>query len=184
MNTTGRGRWGRYKLIEGEQHKLCNGPLHGEGGAWMPLRSFWTLKKGKRAGKPLSRCIACERAYRGRLVNSGLVPVSRVYFIFRELEARIGRAESCRRLGMSPNLWLRLDKRVYERMEKQTVVRAMLLLQELRDKNVVRHRDSIRHGSAARGRVEKEVKRWGDLNKPNGDNEAQYRRKRRRQLTS
>lgn len=184
MNTTGRGRWGRYKIIDGERHKMCNGPLHGEGGAWMPLHSFWTMKSGPRAGKPMSRCIACERVYRGRLVNSGIVPVSKVYFIFRELEARIGRAEACRRLGMSHNLWWRLDKRIYKNMEKRTVAKAMGLLQELRDKDEVRHRDSIRYGASARGRVEREVKSWTDLYRPHGDNHTEYKRKQRASLTS
>jgi hypothetical protein len=183
MNTTKNGRWGRYKIIEGEKHKMCNGPLHSAVGAWMPLRSFWTFKKGKRAGKPMSRCIACKRVYRGRLVNSGLVSVSKVYFIFHEIESRIGRAEACRRLGMSQNLWCRLDKRVYQHMEKQTVVRAMTLLQELRDKDIVRHRDSIRHGALARGHAEKEVKTWRDLYRPNGDDEAERGRRRRASLT-
>lgn len=130
------------------------------------MRSFWVHKIGTRAGKPFSQCVACERVRRGRMEQSGLVLVSRVFFIFEELEARVGRWEAARLIGVSPKLWHRLDNRVYKRMYKQTVYKAMVVLQELRDKDVVRHRDSIKHGAAARGRVEREVTSWGDVYRP------------------
>lgn len=145
----------------------------------MPLRSYHIFKTGPRAGKPLSRCIACERVCKGRLVNSGLVPVSAVYFVFREIESRIGRAEGCRRLGMSPNLWKRLDKGVYRRMEKNTAAKAMVLLLELRANDEVRHRDSIRHGAKSRNHSEREVREWRDLYYPHGDKDTEYKRSQR-----
>lgn len=155
MNKSGNGRWGRYKTINGESHKLCNGPLHKPEGEWMPLHSYFIMKKGSRAGKPLSRCMACDRVYKGRDKKGGLVPVNRVWFIFEELRARIGKAETCRRLGISINLWYRVEHRVYRNMYRKTAKAAMLLLRELRTNNVARHRDSIRHGAAMRGHKEK-----------------------------
>jgi hypothetical protein len=163
--------------------KLCNGPLHGENGAWLPLRTFWTHKRGARAGKPMSQCIACERVKRGRDPNSGLIEVDRVYFIFRELQYRLGKAETCRRLGISENLWYRLDNRIYKKMYRETARKAILLLKELRENRVVRHRASIRHGSLARGHREKTVGIGDHADKfYNGtdDHEAEYRRERRR----
>lgn len=130
----------------------------------MPMRSFYILKKGKRAGKPVSQCSACIRASHGYKADGGLVPVDRVWFVFAELEARIGRAETCRRLGLSTNLWYRLDKRTYSSMYRTTARAAMVLLHELRDNNIVRHKDSIRYGATARGKKEKEPTRRRDFN--------------------
>ena len=146
----------------------------------MPLRSFFTFRNGPRAGKPFSRCSACCRVQKKRHVNSGLVLVDKVFYIFAEIEARIGRAEAVRRLGMSPNLWWRLDNRIYIRMEKNTVAKAMLLLRELRATKEVRHRDSIKYGASARGQPEKKVRTRQDLYRHKGQEERDVDAKRKR----
>jgi hypothetical protein len=168
----------RYRKANGEFQKLCTGKLHGKDGEWMPLRSFWIYKSGSRIGKPMSQCIACERIKRGRK-GSGIVPVKKVYFAFMEIERRIGRTEACRRLGVSANLWYRLESGVYENMYFQTAQKAFRLLKELRESNEVRHRDSIRHGAAARGREEKIPKKPKDFYRPHGDADSEERRKDR-----
>lgn len=181
VNRTSHGRHGRYKTIDGVQHKLCNGPLHASEGAWLPLRAFWTFKSGPRAGKPVSRCAACSRVDRGRDPNSGLVPVGPVYFIFYEIQARIGKAEACRRLGMSHNLWSRLENRVYERMEKQSVRNAIILLRELRANNEVRHRRSIKSGATMRGKEERKPTHRSHYYSQVDDHKAEIKRKRNSQ---
>src|SRR4029450_1412624 len=108
MNTTPNGRWGRYRIVKGETQKRCTGPLHPEGGAFLPLRSYWTHKKGPRAGKPLPRCIECEKTSRGRDPRtSGMIDIEHVWWIFLELQRRLGKAETIRRLGISANFWYR-----------------------------------------------------------------------------
>jgi hypothetical protein len=145
----------------------------------MPLTSFWMHKTGKREGKPFSQCIRCERLSRGRGSDSGLVSIDRVWFIFKELQYRIGKAETCRRLGLSFNFWYRMERRIYNNIHRSTVKNAMFLLRELREENVARHRASIRHGSAQRGLKEREPKDRKDFN---GKDEYanEWRRKRRK----
>ena len=152
MNTTANGRWGRYKEIDGERHKLCNGMLHDKEGASLRMRSFWVHKSGTRKGKPMSQCVACQKAYRGFDPEvSGLIEVERVAFVFEEIKRRIGKAEAVRRLGVSRNLWIRIENRTYTKMYRRTVRDAMLLLRELRDNDVVYSKRSIHRGSLARG---------------------------------
>ena len=76
-------------------------------------------------------------------------------FVFEELKRRIGKAEACRQLGVSRNMWMRLERRIYTKMYRKTARDAMILLRELRDNDVVHSRRSIRHGAMARGRVVK-----------------------------
>jgi hypothetical protein len=168
----------RYKKVKGEYYKLCTGCLHGEGGAWLPLHSFWIFKNGKRAGKPVSQCKACERVNRGRSGN-GVVPVSRVHFAFVEIERRLGRTEACRRMGVSMNLWYRLQNGTYQNMYYSTAEKALVLLKELRENNVARHKDSIKYGAAARGAEEKIPKRNNDFYRSHGDSDTEDRRQRR-----
>lgn len=121
----------------------------------MPLHSFWMHKSGKRKGKPMSQCQACQRVGKGRDPESGLVPINRVWFIFIELEQRIGRAETCRRLGISQNMWMRAERHIYKSMYRRTAKAAMLLLRELRNQDESRHPKSIRYGASARGKQER-----------------------------
>lgn len=163
--------------------KVCNCPIHQ--GKAIPLDQFWKFKTGKRVGKPLSRCIAGEKLQSGYDPGrSGFVLYSRVRFIFRELESRIGRAETCRRAEISPNFWWRHHNEnglLKPYVRKETAIRAMTLLVELRANNVTRHKKSIRHGAAARGRKERipMYSRPTDFNGRSNDQEAEYRRSRR-----
>lgn len=180
-NTTGHGRWGRYRKVNGQEQKLCNGPLHPEEGAWLPFRSFWTYKKGPRADKLMSRCIECEKSARGRdPKQSGLIPISRVWWIFVEIRNRVGKAEACRRIGVSHNMWMRAERGIYINMRRETARKAILALHELRENGVVRHRDSIRRGAAARGEKERVPTKPRDLYKPHGDVDTGYKHKARR----
>lgn len=149
----------RFKEISGVMHKKCNGPLHEEGGEFMPVNAFWTHKSGQRAGKLFSRCAACERLADGRIPQDGLIAVSRIWFIFVELRERIGKAETCRRLGISMNMWYRVERGIYKNMYRKTARAALLLLRELRMNDTVRHPDSIKYGAARRGREEKKARR-------------------------
>lgn len=129
--------------------------MHGEDGAWLPITDFWVHKTGERKGKPMSRCPACTRAQRGRDPYSGLVPIHRVWFVFEELSFRLGKAETCRRLGTSDNIYFRNRKHAYKMMQRRTARKAMVLLRQLRNEGIARHKDSINHGAAVRGHRER-----------------------------
>jgi hypothetical protein len=170
-------RKGSIVQIDGIPHKKCFGVLHPKGGVYLPLRSFWKFRKGPRAGLPFSQCIECERSNKNRGEASGLVPISKVWWIFLELERRLGRAETCRRIGVSHNFWMRVERRIYLNMRIATARRAIITLREVRLSGEVRHRDSIRHGAYLRGRKEKIPTKQEDFYHPSGDNEAEYKRK-------
>lgn len=135
--------------------KRCNGPLHK--GEYLHLSEFWTHRKGERAGKPFSQCIRCENFNKwGREdIYHGLVEYKEVKFIFDELVNRIGKAETVRRLGISSSFFSRRKHRTYKRIRKGTVAKAMVELKKCREAGEARHRKSIRHGSAVRGRKER-----------------------------
>lgn len=167
------------RVIDGVQHKLCRGPLHEAGGALLPLQSFWTIKRGPRAGKPFSRCVECERVVRGRdPKTSGVIEISRVWWIFVELQRRLGKAEACRRIGVSYNFWMRVEREIYLRMRRETARRAIAALYEARANNEVRHKDSIRYGAYLRGRKEKIPTHRSHFYKTHGDSDNERRRKR------
>lgn len=178
MNYTKNGRYHRYRTSDqGELQKRCNGPLHPSGGAFLPLRSFWVHKSGPRKGKPLSQCQECEKIKRGRHPRqSGLIKVEDVWFVFQELQNRLGKAETIRRLHVSQNFWMRAEKGIYRNMRRTTAVKGVKLLAQVRRDNEVRHRDSIKHGAKSRGREERVPVRQSDLYRPTGDNEN-YTRK-------
>ena len=155
--------------------KRCNGPLHK--GESLPVDQFWTNKTGRRRGKPFSRCIDCLIYTRFGHTISGYVPLSRIRFIFLEIENRVGRAEAQKLMGTSQNFYKRLEKQHYVR--KVTARRAFLVLRELRENNIVRHRDSINHGAKARGHKEREVTQRKHLYRPHGDTDAVNRRNHR-----
>jgi hypothetical protein len=163
--------------------KVCRCSIHN--GQLVPLEKFWTFKHGKRKGLPSSRCIDGERIYRGRNpLQSGFVPYYRVRFIFLELEFRIGRYETGRRIGVSQNFWWRHESRIPKSrfVRKATVVRAISVLRYLRENDEVRHRDSIKHGASARGRKERVPVERKDFN-GKWDSENERKRVARRQLT-
>jgi hypothetical protein len=130
------GAWkrsGGRRLVIRDGRKMCTGPKHPEGGEWVRLSNFSYHKTGPREGKPFSRCKDCSKA--GRLKNyrgvQGRIAISRVRWVFRELETRIGRREVVRRGGFSWNLWGRLENNRY--VWKWTAYRAINLLREVRE---------------------------------------------------
>jgi hypothetical protein len=136
--------------------KRCNGPLHK--GEQVPLDEFWKFKTGPRKGKPLSRCIHCRNFQKWGDLEHGLVPYTKVKFIFDELVNRLGKAETARRVGISLSFFWRHDIREYHSVRLRIVISAMRVLKECREKGEVRHKHSIIHGAAARGHQEKVVK--------------------------
>lgn len=182
MNNTGHNRWGRYKIIGGIPHKLCNGPHHSPEGAFLPLRSFWIHKSGPRTGKPFSRCIECLKTEKGRdPLTSGYIRIAEVWWVFLELRNRLGKAEALRRVGISTNFWMRAERGIYIHVRKATVKKALETLIEARANNEVRHRDSIKYGALARGRQDKPVEDiWHDIYVRHGDGDSENRRKSRK----
>lgn len=186
MNLTGNGRIGRYRREPNtlELQKKCTGRLHPPGGVWLPMTAFFIMKKGPRAGKPIPQCKLCERMRRGGDMPRGWVYSAQVWWIFTELERRIGRMETCRRLDMSLNLWYRHDLGHVTKHRLSTVAKAMRLLREVRAAGEVRHRDSIRHGAAARGRTERQVRGERDYNHAYMDVERDRKRRHRERVAT
>lgn len=155
---------GKGPYVYGNNSKVCNCEIHN--GALVPAERFSIIQTGPRKGLLRSRCRMSEKLRRGFDPNeSGLVPIHEVKFIFEELSYRIGKTETCRQLGISHNFWMRMRRN--KSMRKLVVRRAMALLLELRKENVARHKNSIRHGAAARGHKEKIPIRSADFNGPN-----------------
>jgi hypothetical protein len=171
--------------IQGNK-KRCMGPLHQ--GEYVPLKYFWHFKKGPRKGKPFARCRACLNYQRFGDTLHGMVPYAKVKFIFDELTNRLGKAETVRRLEVSPNFFYRRKIDNYKYIRIQTVARAMVVLKECRENDVRRHRRSIQHGATARGREERVIEGLGrteDFYNPHSDIFNEYsrnyaRRKRNR----
>jgi hypothetical protein len=114
------------------------------------------------------------------LENDGAwIPRERVMFIFQEIENRVGRENAARMIPYS-RVTLRklmLGKKPYVR--KSTVSRAIACLRELRANDVVYSRDTIRLGLVARGKSPQRPKDWREYYHPNGDREAEYKRRSR-----
>lgn len=64
-------------------------------------------------------------------------------------------------------------------MRRSTARRAILALAEVRANGTVRHKDSIHHGAALRGRTEKVPITRQDFYRSQGDNDNELRRKSR-----
>lgn len=138
-----------------EGTKRCNGPLHK--GKYIPLSEFWVHKTGVREGKPFSQCKHCKNFRRYGDTEHGLIPYTRVKFIFDELHNRLGKAETARRLGTSLSFSYRHSHGQHKTVRMKTVANAIKVLKKARADREVRHKKSIRHGSAIRGRKERTV---------------------------
>ena len=147
--------------IQGNK-KRCMGPFHQ--GEYVPLKSFWYFKTGPKKGKPFSRCRACLNYQRFGDTLHGMVPFAKVKFIFDELTNRLGKAETVRRLEVSQNFFYRRKHNDYKYIRIGTVARAMVVLKECRENDTRRHKHSIRHGAAARGREERVIEGLGRTN--------------------
>lgn len=170
--------------------KNCNGLLHTPG-KMLPLDQFWHYKSGRHKNQPYYICDACRKLKQNARAHAranhnpdlDLVPLKRYRWIFEEIVRKVGRTEAIRRLKGGPNLILSiLDGRGgHKSMRRGTVRKGIKVLAEIRANNELRHRDSIHHGSYLRGRIEKVPTDRKDLYMPHGDDDTEYRRKRRRE---
>lgn len=157
--------------------KMCRGPLHRDG-VWKPKTEFRFLKK---RGYFFSECRECERyrkAHRHKRPYKvfGYAYYERYAWVFIEIVRRIGKREACRRIPMSYNTLWKTSTGRQRKIQKETVRRALLLLQELRASGEVRHKDSIAHGSYLRGRPEKIPTARKDFYVKHGDDDTERRR--------
>ena len=185
----GRGRKGiprgPYSVKDGK--KLCKGPLHPEG-EWLPATEeyFFPRKDDRVVSKNLllSVCKKCRRykdAKDKTRGNYGYIQVSRVRFIFLEIENRIGRREAERRMQVGVRKMKNVVEGRQRYLEAHTVQKAITLLRELRETGEVRHREDIKYGRAARGLKEtKKVTSKDDLYRPHGDSDTETRKKWKR----
>jgi hypothetical protein len=94
----------------------------------------------------------------------------------------VGKVEAARLIGTYRwiiNNWFN-GQMYMQRRHCRSVVQTLLHLQE---NNIVRHRDSIRHGAAKRGREIKVPARRADYYRPHGDIDTEYHRNNRHNLT-
>jgi len=139
------------------------------------------LKKGPRAGKPLSQCEECMKVSKGRNPRtSGYIAISEVWWAFTELQRRLGKAETLRRMGISQNFWYRVENHIYVNMRRTTARKAISLLAEVRKDGEVRHRASIHRGATRRGESERIPVKQKDLYVPTGDKQVEVRRNYRK----
>lgn len=185
----GRGRKGipraPYSIIDGK--KLCRGALHPPGGEWLPAtEEYFYPRIGGLSKQFLARCRQCRAHHLAKKKRSayGYASVGRVWFVFEELERRVGRAEAARRTGVGSWRWRAIVSKEQQWVEKETFRRVALVLREARAKNEVRHKDDIKFGSAARGLPEKEVRDKKDLYRPTGDNDLEIKRRSAARSTS
>jgi hypothetical protein len=133
--------------------KRCMGPLHQ--GEYIPLDEFYRIGSGRRKGRPFSQCKACHLARKRADTRNQMILYSRVEFVFQELHNRLGKMETCRRLGVAPSFFSRRKHEGLKKIQRETVIKAMRALKECREKGEVRHRNSIRRGATIRGEKEK-----------------------------
>jgi hypothetical protein len=157
----------RYEIrtIKRKPHKLCRGPLHATGGEWLPTTNF--RKRSDGSGRLRGSCAACEHLFRyGKPPEQhsavGWLDFSQYRFAVLELEARLGRAEARRRVGVGKTTWLRWSNGA-TRIQKAKALKLIQTLIEVRRNKEARHKHSIRRGSAARGEPEKVPRKARDF---------------------
>lgn len=166
-------REANFKLIDGVLHKKCHGPLH-DSWVWLPFSAFWI----RESGLPRGSCIACENVRRG---HEQMVEVARIEFAVQELVRRLGKRETERRVGVSKSYITFLLEGKFKRVKRTTARRIISALNEVRQNDEVRHKDSIRYGAHLRGRAEKIPKHKSEFYRPTGDNDNAFRRQQRRE---
>lgn len=180
------------KVIKGQEHKLCTGPGHDEP-TWLPAtdKYFYQHKSGERAGKLTPRCRLCTNWKKLKSPGeSGLVPILKAQPFFIEAVNRVGLLELARRAEVSPNTIINVlraksnDGARQLTVQKRTLRKIMLQLISMRRKGEVRHRDSIHHGAAKRGKLEKVPAKRTDYYKPHGDSDTEFRRSSRQRATT
>lgn len=160
----------RFHTINGVQHKLCKGPLHRKG-SWVCVDDYFKRPDGF----PRPHCKACESFHRG---SERMIPAKKYLPWIEHIIDRLGIIETARRLEISQQSLWRITNGKSTKLKRRTVRKIVALHIELRKTREVRHRDSIRHGAAQRGRPEKPIKYKKDLyRKGYGDDDTLRKRK-------
>lgn len=169
----------KLKVIGKVTHRMCYGPTHPAGGAWVPVTKFH--KHRSRPHGIRNRCAECNGD--ADTLRVPLTPNFQGWLT--SIVRRIGPSEAARRLEISHTTlttWLGNSKskpapKSIRRENAQSIVK---LIAELKVTDEVRHRKSIRRGSAIRGEAERPVKSNSDLyhRGSNGD-DAEYKRRQR-----
>lgn len=136
----------------GKREKLCTGPKHPSGGAWLPLDQFYFHKTGRDKGKPRSYCKSCnyskcrpyqqkakehryvERARKEGWRYHGYVPFAKVEFAVKTLY-RILRSyrKVARATGVAYYSAWRWVNTPPERIKKEYAARLLQALMEVRN---------------------------------------------------
>jgi len=165
----------KFKREGGKMFKFCRGPLHRDG-AWICVDDFYLNKSKSKQGKGIyrSHCKRCENFYHYGKMN-WLVPREQIEFAVEELIRKLGTVETARRLGRT-GTWMRLFKHgEIRRVQYRTAEVILRTLFEVRKTGEVRHRLSIKHGAAARGRAERKPSQPRDFYKVTGDLDLERR---------
>jgi hypothetical protein len=126
--TSGRGRNWRTDikiLDDGQILKKCNGPMHQDGGEYLPVERFPFRRAKEHPGGRVykkqyrrSQCVECNNAAsRKRNRKGDWVPITKWAYIFRELEIYFTQAEICRRIGVtaqSYTIWKQVATKNYK----------------------------------------------------------------------
>lgn len=181
------GKQYEIRSVNGVDHKLCRGPLHSEGGAWLPVANF--KKRGDGSGRLRGNCGRCEHYWRyGKNAGmvpefSGLVPLARYKFAILELENRLGRIEAARRCGLGKSTWMRwVTFPIGHKIQRAKAAKLLWTLREVRESDEKRHRDSIKRGAKARGEIEKKPTSRKDFYRPHGDQDTLTKKRAREQV--
>jgi hypothetical protein len=84
--------------------------------------------------------------------DKSYVDIDRVRFIFIEIAHRVGKAEAARRIGIGRHsIYMILKDTSKKFVERKTAQSAVAVLKELREKDIVYSKNSIRRGAVARG---------------------------------
>jgi len=188
----GRKQGGRYqrlrRLEDGTAQKYCAGPLHrlanGDGkyhigGTWVDVAEFRMQKSGRMEGRLRAWCKACE-SYQALGRQAMNVPRSLVAFAVEELVRRLGIMETARRLFKSQQWIYQFRNQRIASVRYDTAVDIVQLLAEVRAKDEVRSRRSIRRGSHMRGEDESPPAHVRDYYRPQGDLDNERERQSRK----
>ncbi len=129
---------------------------------------YWHFhKSGRRAGNPLARCRDCQNwAKLKEPGQSGWVPAIRLLDLVNELIGRVGISEAARRMNGNPNTLRDIRDGYTTRIQKRTAHRLILAVAECRKKGEMIHKASVKHGSLARGKHPRKVKRISEQSGP------------------
>lgn len=175
------------RVYDSKGRKRCNCSIHQ--GEFIDLSNFTLRKSGYRKGLPLARCKWGEEESKGRVGNNPLRgylllsdPVVRNTII--ELERRIGQAETIRRCRLNTVFFRNFYgknklRKPQRRIQKRTFKKLLEVLIEVRQKDEVIHRDSIKRGAVVRGEKVKRPVDPRDYYVPTGDSDLEQRRAHR-----